>query len=148
MQRKNLINSPCISISKPTFHLKKKRANKRKHGSFGCALLPDGQLDLSIAAMSPIYLLDPCCPLISISSCIYHSNLLDERGVSSMVICPYCSRWLELLPNITKLHQTSFSKHTEPKNKIKWEHRLNQPFSTAFDAYSHNLICVWGSNCH
>lgn len=67
-----------------------------------------------------VCLLHPCCLLISTSSCIYRSNLLNERGVPSMVICPYWSLWLELLPNITKSHPTSISKHTEPKlQKIK-----------------------------
>lgn len=90
----------------------------------GGALSFDALLDLSIAAVRRICLLHPCCLLISTSSCRDHSNLLNERGVPSMVICPYWSLWLELLPNITKLHLTLFNKHTEPKfQKIKFKTR-------------------------
>lgn len=65
------------------------------------------------------------------SSSIYHSNSLDERGVSSIVIYLCWLLWSELLPNITQWHPTSFSKHTElklQKMKLNKDIGLTSPF--------------------
>lgn len=147
VQKNNLFS--LNNYFKSTYYLRQWWANKRKHRSVWCALLPDGQV--CRFEYSCCDLLHPCRPLISTNSCMYHGNLLDERGVPYMVIRPYWSLCLTFFPNIAKLHPTSFSKHTEPKlQKIKWNEDIEwiSPSFPAFDTYSHNLIWQAGYKGH
>lgn len=90
-------------ILKPRVHL-----NKIKRGHMGCMLMANEHE----AWICPLH---SFCPPIRTSSCVCHGNLLNERRVPSMVICPYWSLWCELLPNITASQLTSFSKQSSEK---------------------------------
>lgn len=75
-------------------------------------------LGLNVEAVDWICLFLPWHLLIRGISCIYLSNLLDKWYVPSMLICSFLSLWLELLPNIIKLHLTSFSTQRQSSKKI------------------------------
>lgn len=99
-------------------------------------------LGLNVEAVDWICLFLPWHLLISRISCIYLSNLLDKWYVPSMLICSFWSLWLELLPNIIKLHLTSFSTQRQSSKKtwnwnndIRWVslfHGVWHPHTVSF----------------
>lgn len=99
----------------------RKRRWKRDEKIIIHALLSAGILDLSQSAASWICPLPSCRSLIRTSACVYRSNILDERGVPSMVIRQYWWLWRELLPNIPKWHPLPHPGRQQ----------MNQPFSFA-----------------
>lgn len=116
------------------FHLNNKWTNEMND----VCIISWCTLGLNVEAVDWICLFLPWHLLISRISCIYLSNLLDKWYVPSMLICSFWSLWLELLPNIIKLHLTSFSTQRQSSKKTEIEIMTSgeSAFFTAFDTHT------------